>query len=75
MSDKAVLDATAQLSREPLDAEVIEQRLSRPECWVVEAIDRDGDGECYLTAFSGPRANERAREYAAAKYVTALVRQ
>jgi len=33
--------------------------------WRVEAINYDGDGEIYCTAFSGPLAEERARSYAA----------
>lgn len=38
--------------------------------WGVEAIDvsDDGDGECYLTLFSGPDAGQRAAEYAEMKY-------
>jgi hypothetical protein len=35
--------------------------------WVVEAINEEGDGEIYVTAFSGPQAKERAAEYAAWK--------
>lgn len=36
-----------------------------PENWRVEWTDFDGEGECYVTIFSGPRAKERAEEYAA----------
>jgi hypothetical protein len=36
--------------------------------WVVESIDSDGDGGIYFTAFSGPRAERRALEYAQEKY-------
>lgn len=32
---------------------------------VVEAIDEAGEGECHVAIFSGPDAEERAREYAA----------
>ncbi|KKL45740.1 hypothetical protein LCGC14_2352630 [marine sediment metagenome] len=32
--------------------------------WRVEAIDHDGEGECYVTVFSGPSAQARAEEYA-----------
>jgi hypothetical protein len=35
-----------------------------PSDWRVEAIDHDGDGECYVTIFSGPGSEARAREYA-----------
>lgn len=30
----------------------------------VEAINYDGDGECYVAEFMGPDAESRAREYA-----------
>jgi len=33
-----------------------------PGNWRVEAID--GDGSCFVTLLSGPRAKERALEYA-----------
>lgn len=32
--------------------------------WVVEAINFDRDGEVYRTLFTGPEAEQRAREYA-----------
>ena len=35
--------------------------------WIVEAIDFDGEGEVDLTRFSGPLAEDRAREYTAWK--------
>lgn len=35
--------------------------------WRVEAIDHEGDGDCYVTIFGGPDAETRAREYAAWK--------
>lgn len=34
------------------------------DSWRVEAIDRDGDGQVHVTIFSGPQAEQRAREYA-----------
>jgi hypothetical protein len=34
------------------------------DAWRVEAIDVKQDGEVYVTIFSGPDAEERAREYA-----------
>ena len=33
--------------------------------WRAEYIDYKGDGRCYVTIFSGPKAMERAKEYAA----------
>lgn len=33
--------------------------------WRVEAIDYENDGECYVTIFSGPKAQQRAKAYAA----------
>ena len=33
-------------------------------CWRVEASDTEGDGDCYVTIFSGPAARERAIDYA-----------
>lgn len=38
--------------------------------WIVEAINLDGDGEVYAARFSGPLAEDRAREYAAWKNFT-----
>lgn len=35
--------------------------------WIVEAINSEGDGEIYVTAFSGPEAEARALEYASWK--------
>ncbi len=46
-----------------MDYEVFEDRQS-PGDWRVEAINIDGDGECYVAIFSGPQAKERAEEYA-----------
>lgn len=34
--------------------------------WRVEAIDRES-GDCFVTIFSGPDSEERAKEYAAWK--------
>jgi hypothetical protein len=49
-----------------MEWEVIEDRQHSGH-WRVEAINRDGDGEVYVTVFSGPRSEERAREYASWK--------
>ena len=32
--------------------------------WKVEAIDFEGDGDCFVTIFCGPDSEKRAREYA-----------
>lgn len=46
--------------------EVVEHK-EFPGEYVVEAINPAGDGEVYAALFSGPKAKERAREYAAYK--------
>jgi len=43
--------------------EVAEDRLS-PGDWRVEMFDTGREGECYVTIFVGPSAEERAHEYA-----------
>ena len=35
------------------------------DTWLTEGIDHEGDGEIYAATFTGPAAEERAREYAA----------
>ena len=42
----------------------ITKSLDALDEWRVEAINHDGDGEIYVTIFSGPNAKERAEEYA-----------
>lgn len=42
--------------------ETIQDR-HHPDDWRVEAIDRESDGEIYVTIFSGHDAQERATEY------------
>lgn len=37
---------------------------ARDAGWVVEAIDLDNDGVGYRALFTGPEAENRAREYA-----------
>ena len=44
---------------------------ARDRGWVVEAIDFDNDGEVYRALFTGPAAEQRAREYAEWKQRTA----
>ena len=34
-----------------------------PDEWRVEAIDFEGGGDCYITIFSGPLAEQRATAY------------
>lgn len=34
------------------------------DTWRVEAVNEQGDGEVYVAIFSGPDAEDRAREYA-----------
>lgn len=46
-----------------LEYEVVKDKLE-PGAWRVEAIDFDGEGECYLVVFMGAFAKERAEEYA-----------
>ena len=50
-----------------LTVKVIERR-NAPGEWGVEAINMAGDGEVYITIFSGPSAKARAAEYAEIKY-------
>ena len=37
---------------------------ARPEEWRVEEIDSDGDGGCDVVIFSGPHAEQWAKEFA-----------
>jgi hypothetical protein len=39
-----------------------------PLTWSIEAVNSDGDGGIDLTIFSGPTAEQRAREYSGWKY-------
>jgi hypothetical protein len=52
---------------EPFPAEVVKD-ATIPNAWRVEKLDSDGDGGVDVTIFAGPRAHERATEYAAWKY-------
>lgn len=59
------------MNRISLTAEVY--RAAADLCdWVVWASNPYGDGEVYVTTFSGPDAEARALEYAAAKYAGLL---
>lgn len=46
-----------------IEYEVVKSDTMMDE-WVVEGIDYDSEGEIYATIFSGPKAEERAKEYA-----------
>jgi hypothetical protein len=46
--------------------EAFEDKQFAPD-WRVEAVDDESEGEVYVTIFSGPRARERAEEYASWK--------
>ena len=46
-----------------MNYEVIPDSIS-PGDWRVEAINDVGEGEVYVAIFSGPDAEQRAREYA-----------
>lgn len=50
-----------------LSARVME-RKDDPGAWSVEVIDPAGDQSRCITVFHGPRARERAFEYARLKY-------
>ena len=56
-------DSTKEVESAILEHEVISARDAAGE-WLVEAIDHEQEGEVYMTRFSGPRARERAEEYA-----------
>ena len=43
--------------------EVVKDRTAM-DTWRVEAINQEGDGEVFVTIFSGPDSEARAREYA-----------
>ena len=65
--DKLLTSHRSTIVRQNLTAEVM-QRDERPETWAIEAIDEKGDGEVYVTLFTGPFAKERALDYAAVAY-------
>jgi hypothetical protein len=44
------------------------ERKDEPGAWSVEVIDPTGDQSRCITVFHGPRARERAFEYARLKY-------
>lgn len=52
-----------------IEAGVVEVR-DAPGEWLVEAIDYGSEGEIYRAVFSGPMAEQRARDYARLTYGT-----
>lgn len=66
-SDLLLCEEEAAMDR--LRYEIVDSKRLPPGEARVEAIAHDGDGECYVVIFSGPRATERAEEYAAWKNV------
>ena len=60
---------TEELTAIDMEVGVVERR-DTPGAWAVEAINYSGDGEVYLTVFTGPDARARAKEYAQFKYGT-----
>jgi hypothetical protein len=63
----AMLGCMGELKRVAAAADVYESR-DCPGIWVVGSLDASGDGGIYETFFEGPFAEERALEYAEAKY-------
>lgn len=46
----------------------VEERTDEPGVWTVEAIDFGSDGCIFQALFVGPKARDRAEEYAELKY-------
>lgn len=50
---------------EPRGLEVeVAERTDAPGNWTVEAVDTGSEGEVYQAIFTGPKAQERALDYA-----------
>jgi hypothetical protein len=45
-----------------MQSETIENQIVQGE-WQAEVVNHEGDGEVYVTIFSGPDAEERAKEF------------
>ena len=45
-----------------MQSEAIENQIVRGE-WQAEVVNHEGDGEVYVTIFSGPDAEERAKQF------------
>lgn len=48
--------------------EIYEEKDSIPQCYVLEAIDEEGDGDIIVVRFVGPDAKGLAEEYASFKF-------
>ena len=70
---KAILGDTGTVGRVAAFA-VVYRGYVNDDDWVVEALDSHGDGGIYVTVFVGPKAKERALEYAGEKYSGVEVR-
>lgn len=46
----------------------VAERTDMLGMWTVEAVDTGSEGEVYQALFTGPKAEERAYEYARLKY-------
>lgn len=53
---------------EPTSQTTLVMNSGAPIAWTVEAVNSDGDGGIDVTVFSGPLAEQRARDYIAWKY-------
>jgi hypothetical protein len=71
---KTMLGRTGKVRRVAAFANVSQGFLSEDD-WVVETLDSTGDGSVYITVFSGPKARERAIEYAEEKYSGVQLRE
>lgn len=58
-----------------LHAVIYEEKGTVPQCFVVEAIDEEGDGDIILVRFTGPDARGLAEEYANFKFESFSFRQ
>jgi len=47
-----------------VEIEVVRRTGDEFQEWAVEAIDYESEGDVYVTLFSGPLSERRAREYA-----------
>lgn len=67
MHEEQLVDNVYFYSEQGFDVSTQEDKILKG-CWRVEAINMQNDGEIYITIFAGPKAEERAREYARCKY-------
>lgn len=62
----APAESTEILGGNTMEYQVVADKLTRGD-WRVEAINHAGEGECFVTIFSGPDSETRAKEYASWK--------